>query len=380
MRDDRLMVFRLALLVVFLFVGSAQGRTWRVEQDGSGEFVTIQPAVDAAADGDTILIGAGWYQETNEYTNVPNMYGIVLATAFWNDGRDLAIIGIGKESVVIGPPVYSDTGTFGVIAVNSSVSVRGVSFDKCRSGIRVVGNVNVDECHFSESYVGVYIKGTTGAEIINCVFVNANNSDYGVIVRSSLNVNINSCEFDDAGIYMEGTSGFFVEGSQFINSSYMFAPGSGGEVANCEFVGGHFSVDGGHTVIIRDSEFSGGSVNLSVSERNTVALLYDNIFVGGEYYGLSLSGSASVIAEGNHFLLGESIYFVMTEYYPSYPYNIDLRNNYWGTSDAVEIEAMIFDSNDSTTELAVVQYFPFSGVPLPSEPTSWGDLKAMYRE
>jgi len=42
-----------------MMAGSAQGRTWYVEKDGSGDFIEIQFAVWAADDGDTIVIGPG---------------------------------------------------------------------------------------------------------------------------------------------------------------------------------------------------------------------------------------------------------------------------------------------------------------------------------
>lgn len=42
---------------------SGSGVTWHVALDGSGDFVSIQEAIDQARDGDTILIHAGHYTE-----------------------------------------------------------------------------------------------------------------------------------------------------------------------------------------------------------------------------------------------------------------------------------------------------------------------------
>ena len=48
------------LLVSLLFsVSSASAKSWQVAQDGSAPYSIIQDAVDAAASGDTILIGRG---------------------------------------------------------------------------------------------------------------------------------------------------------------------------------------------------------------------------------------------------------------------------------------------------------------------------------
>ena len=49
----------LVSLVFLLCSVSAEGAILRVEKGGSGDFTVIQDAVDAAADGDVIMIGAG---------------------------------------------------------------------------------------------------------------------------------------------------------------------------------------------------------------------------------------------------------------------------------------------------------------------------------
>jgi len=50
-----------ALLSLILFSPPGYGRSWRVEKDGSGDFAVIQNAVDAAAPGDTVVVGPGRY-------------------------------------------------------------------------------------------------------------------------------------------------------------------------------------------------------------------------------------------------------------------------------------------------------------------------------
>jgi Right handed beta helix region len=55
----------LAGLISFLIVdeASAQGRTYRVRKDGTGDFTTILACLNAMAGGDTCLVGPGAYQE-----------------------------------------------------------------------------------------------------------------------------------------------------------------------------------------------------------------------------------------------------------------------------------------------------------------------------
>lgn len=59
--------------------------------------------------------------------------------------------------------------------------------------------------------------------------------------------------------------------------------------------------------------------------------------------------------------------------------NVDLRNNYWGTSDPDSIAAMIRDGNDDPTIKQTVQFEPFSPVPLDTEKKSLGGFKAFFR-
>ncbi|MFT5241344.1 MAG: hypothetical protein ACI9X0_002324 [Kiritimatiellia bacterium] len=63
----------------------------RVEQDGSCNYLALQPAVDAAASGDTICIGPGWYQELNwvDHFGTP-----IEVAAYWTDDKDLSFIGL----------------------------------------------------------------------------------------------------------------------------------------------------------------------------------------------------------------------------------------------------------------------------------------------
>ena len=59
---------RVSLLTIGLCVlalGSSAA-TWHVAKDGSGDFMVIQDAIDAASPGDTVWIHAGRYEELTE--------------------------------------------------------------------------------------------------------------------------------------------------------------------------------------------------------------------------------------------------------------------------------------------------------------------------
>ena len=64
-QTTRNLTMTFAVGALFCTVLLAHASTWHVERDGSGDFTTIQPAVDASAPGDTIHIGPGEYTETH---------------------------------------------------------------------------------------------------------------------------------------------------------------------------------------------------------------------------------------------------------------------------------------------------------------------------
>ena len=89
------------VLVLLLTHDVAFGRIWRVEKDGSGDFTAIQPALDATAPRDSVLIGPGRFTET-EVVTVPGWTEDIYATV-WNDS--ISIIGSGVDVTIIGPEI-----------------------------------------------------------------------------------------------------------------------------------------------------------------------------------------------------------------------------------------------------------------------------------
>jgi len=64
---------------------------------------------------------------------------------------------------------------------------------------------------------------------------------------------------------------------------------------------------------------------------------------------------------------------------PEEPWTADLRNNWWGVSDADSIDALIYDGNDDPDIGVIVQYLPFRDEQVANEAMGWGDLKRLYR-
>ena len=66
-------MFRPALISMFL-TSTALATTWTVDDDGKADFDNIQAAIDAASDGDEIVVMPGTYTSTQD-GHVVNMLG-----------------------------------------------------------------------------------------------------------------------------------------------------------------------------------------------------------------------------------------------------------------------------------------------------------------
>ena len=103
----------LILLFAGLTIGSvASAATLRVERDGTGDFTTIQDAIDAASPGDLVLLGPGRYTEVTTIVSG--------STTFWIHAYvtvdDLTFRGLDRDAVVIGPesgpPAFFEAGFY----------------------------------------------------------------------------------------------------------------------------------------------------------------------------------------------------------------------------------------------------------------------------
>ena len=66
-------MFRTVIISMFL-TSAALSDTWTVDDDGKADFDNIQAAIDAASDGDEIIVMPGTYTSTQD-GHVVNMLG-----------------------------------------------------------------------------------------------------------------------------------------------------------------------------------------------------------------------------------------------------------------------------------------------------------------
>ena len=167
------MLLTLAICTLVGVASTAQARTWRVARNGSGDFMIVAEAVEAAASGDTISIAPGDYPEVVEYqtpSRAVEMIGYVLQ-------GELTIIGDDRESVILGTPTQAPNIELGptgiVVAEGCTLQLRGVTIRNSGRGIDCNGSgLDVRDCRFVGGDQGVTYVGEGFTTVVDCVFEN----------------------------------------------------------------------------------------------------------------------------------------------------------------------------------------------------------------
>lgn len=362
--------------------------TWNVEKDGSGDFTVIQHAVDAAADGDTILIGPGRYDDYATYDTVD---GTLICYVYIPD-KSLTLVGSGMGMTVIGPaseihPVteherginaayygagelfISDLtvehlnagilighqsgriercefrnhsrGTALIVAYTAVYEVKSCVFTNYVNGIFPAGcdGLRIVDTVFQDNYFGVNSTSATGMEIINCMY---ENNTLGVQLFSGSAASIQGCVFNTSHPWGEGIAATM---------------GSAVEILNTEIrPGGAWGIqaDGGSSV-------SGSGNVVAAGTTAVIDLMNANMTMGDSH----------ILADGG--------LAVKCRHLIDDTWTIDLRNNWWGVADASTIADLIHDGTDDPEIPAIVLFEPFADGEVPNESMSWGTLKNLYR-
>ena len=158
-------MFRTALISMFL-TSTALADTWTVDDDGKADFDNIQAAVDAASDGDEIIVMPGIYISTTSEVVNPN-------------GKELWIhSNLGSEYTFI----------------DGETQRRGFLFDSNETSATVIDGFTIMRC-VAENGGGAYIFESSPT-IENCNFINntSNNDGAGAFFGYSDSILIN-CTF-----------------------------------------------------------------------------------------------------------------------------------------------------------------------------------------
>ena len=376
------------LLMALLLAASARAATWRVEKDGSGEFTIIQDAVNASASGDTIMIGPGRFDDTVMFTTPYVTWTVCVSLS----GQDLTFIGAGKDATFIGPAVPGEMTNDGwrgfanwplymgrlviedatIENMFNGLHVRPASFEmrncrlsECYDGILIFESGSptlIERCEFVENHTGIDIRGCSSPTIRDCSFVDSDigMATLGILCSSVEDILVEDCTFEVPTPYFQISSG------TIRNCSVMNSWGDGIHLDEANFTIENTEIDG------TEHEWSiKAGIMSEVQGRG-------NILRGASWSAVALTWSVASFSQNHIFSDAD---FVYVNGFTSPPaVEIDFRNNYWGTTDPLELAARIKDGNDDPSIYAHVLYEPFSNVPMSNEERSWGEIKALYKQ
>jgi len=218
-----------AWFVLLLPTHSFSG-TWHITVDGSGDAPTIQAAVDASSDGDTILVGPGTYTWTNQGTN--SAYGMV----YVQRGQDRLVIRseLGPQATIldgqfIGRVLFIQGWNY--LTLEGFTIRNGIGMEQ---GYFVGGGLTmhlsyevVRNCIFEENNAvaggAVWVGGVSAPQFIDCEFRN-NTAERGgavYLINSSSTPQFRGCRFHHNSASGAGGAiravhcGFIIENSIF---------------------------------------------------------------------------------------------------------------------------------------------------------------------
>ena len=240
-------VFVAAICLLIAPAGAVKATTYLVLPDGSGDFPTIQAAIDGVGEGDVIELGDGTFQGTGNHDVYFNK-DIVLRSA--GDNPDLCIIDCEGDAETYQRGISIAGGT-----PNSAV-IRGIKIinghmDIMGGGLRCGGSPTIENCVFAGNHTdswgggGVYCEHE-GASFFDCRFEeNTAGSGGGAYVTQGASVRFERCVFQ--GNSSGGCAVMILDSAWFIDCTFLENGGSGGaldvwdvtntEIRNCSFVG-----------------------------------------------------------------------------------------------------------------------------------------------
>jgi hypothetical protein len=380
-------LMRLSMLfILFVAATPLAAATWRVELDGSGDFIDIQPAVDAAAAGDTILIGPGRFA-TFHPIGLPGYTDevIVLVTK-----PNLIFIGAGKNVTRIGTtynyvPYGRAPRAFFSLAPNH-FALRDMTVENVFRLVFANNYVDVEGCAFNarDPRISCITAYDSTVRVESCEFVLFGGR--GITLNGpSSHATIRSCQFDGTGASNPvncsfGPRNVEVSNCTVTNGGFVFYDATG-SVSNCTFanlIGTAVYVDTPSSdLVITGVTIEGSEVGLTALGSHVAA---ENLVIANTTVASIQTSGRSFVGIHNSSIIPATGWAVYCNVSPSWPvHTADLTNNNWGTSNAAAIDAIIWDHRDDPSNPCTVLYEPYVGQPVSVESTTWGDLKALFR-
>jgi parallel beta-helix repeat protein len=247
-------------------------------------YATIQAAINAAVDGDTIEVSPGEYKESLNFTSKNYTSAVTLS-------------GLDRQNTIINPSGTSKRGLF--IAVSKNITVTNLTI---KNGLADGTGPN------DQWGGGIFVDGSTGINITNCNITNNSSAHGGGVTIRNSSVNLlnnlikdniaqsqNTCQVSGGGIFVyspsQSNNQVVVSGNQILNNKSQ-VPGS--PPASCYALGaGMF-----HQLETGNTPHSASIVNNIFSGNQTIGAEIPS-YGGGLY--IYTSSSSQVQVRNNTF-------------------------------------------------------------------------------
>lgn len=380
----------LIYLIAFMIPALASAGTITVRKDGTGDYSVVQEALNAAAAGDTILIGPGNYSDHTTvqlpgWSYTIESYAVVTVA-------DLTLIGAGANLTSIGPTTleggtYPSTPQGLTCDANTGLlTICDLAIENCDLGAWVRGALVMDSCRLIGNSTGmIWMPAANGGQIRDTtiegawsgvgtqLFIGTGAAASsvtlerchvvgGIIVRAVQGMVMRDCEMASALLSM-GASVLMVRCVVSATGTAIVQAYGGGifcELQDCDIRGAVSALEVASSAptgrfLVANSRLEGGSQAILMADGGSgICVIHGSDLIKGAGPTVVCGVSAAVM---NH----------------------DLTANWWGTTSTFDIESWIIDRDDDPAIGATVLYSPFAGQSVPTESTSWGDLKASYR-
>jgi len=213
-----------ALSITFVLADepAAQGGTIYVAADGTGDYTTIQDAIDNASDGDTIIVEYGTYYENVEVNKSVNLIG---KGAIIDGGDADNVVSITSDGVNISGFIIKNSGypDAGIFIHSDNVTVFNCSIMENIHGIDcwLSNNTRILNCTVSHNSLGIHTPHSPYTIIENCSIIDnvevGINTSFGANYTEILNCKI--VNNSNNGIILAYASYFKVEGCTISESS-----------------------------------------------------------------------------------------------------------------------------------------------------------------
>lgn len=164
--------------------GGVKGATIIVDCNGSGDYDSIQNALNAAGVGDMIFVWAGIYDENIIIDKSVTLIGNGTIETILNGESNVAVVQITANQVKIN----------GFTIQSNQIAKTGILLTN-------VNNCNISDNNCSNNINGIYINNSKNNIIVNNTFMNCDN---GIVIDNSESNIIDNNTLISCGIYLTG--------------------------------------------------------------------------------------------------------------------------------------------------------------------------------